>query len=101
MSSITTSIQECTGGPSQRSKARERNKRCKDWQEKTKLIIHKYVGEYRKLEVSTEKLLEIRVEQGCEIQNQLRFYVNCNHSYKIKLKKQRFHFKLPQKIQGT
>lgn len=61
MSSLTTSNQQCTGGLSQRSKARERNKRCKDWQEKAKLTIHKYVREYRKLEVPTEKFLEIGV----------------------------------------
>lgn len=29
----------------------------------TKLVIHKYVREYRKQKVSTEKLLEIRFEQ--------------------------------------
>lgn len=76
MSSITTSTQECTGGPSQRSKARERNKRPKNWQE-TKPNIHKwYVYEYRKLKVSTEKLLEIK--QLWEIQNQLDFPVNSN-----------------------
>lgn len=63
MSSITTSIRECSGDPSQRSKARERNKRCKDWQERNKTHYSKYVREYRKQKVSTEKLLEIRVEQ--------------------------------------
>lgn len=42
----------------------------------TKLIIHKYVREYRKQKASTEKLLEIRTEQDCEIQHQLHFHVN-------------------------
>lgn len=42
----------------------------------TKLIIHKYVREYRKQKVSTGKLLEVRVEEDCEIQYQLNFHVN-------------------------
>lgn len=55
---------------------------CKDWQERTKLIIHKwYVCECRKPKVSTEKLLETRVEQDwdskstaflCKQQSQLQ-----------------------------
>lgn len=87
MSSVTTSTQECTGGPSQRSKAKEINKMCKDWQEKNKThsqMIHWWI---EKMKVSTEKVLEIKTEQDYGIQNQLCFYVNSNHGYKIKLKK--------------
>lgn len=36
MSSVITSTQDRTGGPSQKNKAREINKRLKDWQEENK-----------------------------------------------------------------
>ena len=103
MSSVTTSTQDCTGGPSQRSKAKEINKRCKDWQEKNKThysqMIHWWI---EKTKVSKEKFLEIKTEQDYGIQNQLCFYVNNNHNDKIKLKKkQRFHLKTALKRQGT
>lgn len=94
MSSVITSTQACTGGPSQKNKAREINKRFTDWQEKNKThysqMIHWWI---EKTKVSTERLLQTRLEQDYGIQNQLRFYVNGNHSYKIKQKNTKIPFR--------